>query len=342
MKITGKKLQNEILILADKRPGTAAQAIGLAEEIAKKASVSYKIINLDYGFLSSLPNVFLSESLLRLTRNSRKEILELSHLPSLVISAGRRSAPIALHLKKESKNQTKIIQIMNPNLDFKKFDFVILPKHDEVSEERFPNLITTIGALTRVDEKRLASESKKFPELEKITKIKIALLVGGSSNKTKFTAESAKKLAKISADLAKKMNATLLILNSRRTGAELNKALKSGLSGDCQFFDWEEVKEKNPYFAILNCADFFVITGDSVSMISECCSTGKPVYIFDEAEISSAKHRIFHQELVGQNYARKLFENFVLENFLPKKLCETKRVAGLILLAGRAESRPGE
>ena len=40
MKITGKKLQNEILILADKRPGTAAQAIGLAEEIAKKASVS--------------------------------------------------------------------------------------------------------------------------------------------------------------------------------------------------------------------------------------------------------------------------------------------------------------
>jgi len=342
MKITSKKLQNKILILADKRPGTAAQAIGLAEEIAKKANLRYKIINLDYGFLSSLPNVFLSESLLRLTRNSRKETLELSHLPSLVISAGRRSAPIALHLKKESKNQTKIIQIMNPNLDFKKFDFVILPKHDEVNEERFPNLITTIGALTRVDEKILASESKKFPELEKITKIKIALLVGGSSNKTKFTTESAKKLAKISADLAKKMNATLLILNSRRTGVELNESLKSGLSGDCQFFDWKEVKEKNPYFAILNCADFFVITGDSVSMISECCSTGKPVYIFDEAEISSAKHRIFHQELVEQNYARKLFENFVLENFLPRKLCETKRVAGLILLAGQAESRPGE
>ncbi len=326
MKITDKKLQNEILILADKRPGTAAQAIGLAEEIG----ISYKIINLDYGFLSFLPNIFLSSSLLRLTNDSKKKILELEHLSSLVISAGRRSAPIALNLKKQSKNQTKIIQIMNPNLDFKKFDFVILPKHDEVSEEKFPNLITTIGALSRVDEKRLESESEKFPELKKITKIKIALLVGGSSNKTKFTAESAKKLAKISSDLAKKMNATLLILNSRRTDEELNKALKSSLSGDFQFFDWEEVREKNPYFAILSAADFFVITGDSVSMISECCSTGKSVYIFDEAEISSAKHRLFHQELVGQNYARKLCGNFVLENFLPKKLCETKRVAKLI------------
>ncbi len=205
MQKEGKKLQNEIWILADKRPGTAAQAIGLAEEIG----LSYKIINLDYSFFSSLPNIFLSDSLLRLTADSKKKILKADCLPSHVISAGRRSAPIALYLKKESKNQAKIIQIMNPNLDFKKFDFVILPKHDEVSEEKFPNLITTIGALTRVDEKRLASESEKFPELKKITKTKIALLVGGSSNKTKFTVESAKKLAKISSDLAKKMDATL-------------------------------------------------------------------------------------------------------------------------------------
>ena len=71
MKITDKKLQNEILILADKRPGTAAQAIGLAEEIG----ISYKIINLDYGFLSFLPNIFLSSSLLRLTNDSKKKIL---------------------------------------------------------------------------------------------------------------------------------------------------------------------------------------------------------------------------------------------------------------------------
>jgi len=329
-----KILKNEVWILTDNRPGTSAQAIGLAEEIAEEIKFSRQVINLDYGFLSNLPNVLLSDSLLRLTPKSRKEILKLKHLPSLVISAGRRAAPIALYLKKISKNQTKIIQIMNPNLDFKKFDSVVLPKHDGVNEKNFPNLITTIGSLTRVDEKRLENEAQKFPDLQKITKTKIALLFGGSSNKTKFEVESAKKLAKISANLAVKMNATLLVLNSRRTSNELNEALKSQLSNqenlDFQFFDWNEVKNKNPYFAILAGADFFVISGDSVSMISECCSIGKPVYIFDEAEISSPKHRRFHEELIAHGYAQKLTsEGF--KNFSAKKLEETKRVAKLIL-----------
>lgn len=334
LKLVPKIAQNEVLVLIDNRPGTATQAIGLAEEIG----LPYKTIKLDYGFLSSLPNFFLSDSLLHLTKKTREEIFGLESLPSLVISAGRRAAPVALYLKKITKNQIKIAQIMNPNLDFKKFTWVILPKHDNFEEEKFPNLITTVGSLTRVDSKRLESESKKFPELQKITKTKIALLVGGSSNKTKFGPESTKKLAEISSNLAKKMNATLLILNSRRTSVELNEALKTSLSSqenlDFQFFDWSEVKDKNPYFAILACADFFVISGDSVSMISECCSTGKQVYIFDEAKISSAKHRRFHEELIAQNYARKLTGSF--ENFFVKKLEETKRVATCITSSMRS------
>ena len=329
MQIEDKKIQNEIWILADKRPGTAAQAIGLAEEMG----LPYKIIDLDYSLFASLPNIFLSSSLIRLTEGSRREVVESGHFPKIVISAGRRSAPIALYLKEASKNQTKIVQIMNPNLDFKKFDFVILPQHDGLKEENFSNLITTIGALSRVDDERLVSEAKKFPELQKITKRKITLLLGGSSNKTEFTAKSAEKLTKIISNIAKKMDATLLVLNSRRSSPEVNQAVKSSLEGqnglDYQFFDWNEMKGENPYFAVLNCSDFFVITGDSVSMISECCSTGKPVYIFDEEEISSPKHRRFHEELVVKNYAKKLSPE-PLEDFSPEKLAETKRVANLI------------
>ena len=68
-------------------------------------------------------------------------------------------------------------------------------------------------------------------------------------------------------------------------------------------------------------------------MISECCSTGKPVYIFDEKEISSKKHRKFHQNLIAENYAKKLSRNiYELEkNYSSKKLLETKRVANLII-----------
>ena len=36
----------------------------------------------------------------------------------------------------------------------------------------------------------------------------------------------------------------------------------------------------NPYYAMLRISDFFVVTGDSISILSEVCSTGKPVYVY--------------------------------------------------------------
>ncbi len=316
-------MKDEILILADDRAGTASQAIGLARELG----FEYRIINLSYSIFSLLPNFLFSSSLLRLKLNSQKEIKKINYTPRLVISAGRRSAPIALYIKNKLP-KIKIIQIMNPNLDFKKFDFVILPKHDGISEKNFSNVITTIGALTKINDEQIILEQEKFASwFANINKPKIALLVGGSSKKTEFTEESAKKLAKIISKSYK--NEMVLVLTSRRTDTNISKSLKQNLKCDFKFYDWNELKE-NPYLAILGYADFFIITGDSVSMISEACSTGKPVYIFDDKKISSKKHKKFHQELFAGNFAKKFNENFEVENFVPHKLEETKRVAFLI------------
>ncbi len=322
------QLRDEIWILDDGRPGTISQSIGLAEEIG----FDYKIIKLDYSFFILLPNFFLSSSLIRLKNSCAKKLQEQTHFPRLIISAGRRCATIALYLKKKSQNKSKVIQIMNPNLDFKKFDLVVLPKHDGLSEKDFPNLVTSIGALTKINEKIIAQEQKKFaPWFCDIKKNKIALLVGGSSKGGEFELESAIKLAKNSSEIAKNMDATLLILNSRRTGDALTNAIKSNLDCDFKFFDWEEIKNNNPYLAILGEADFFVISGDSVSMISECCSTGKPTYIFDEKNISSKKHRRFHQNLFDENFARIFSSDLSrLEKFSSKRLQETKRIALIV------------
>jgi mitochondrial fission protein ELM1 len=128
-------LKDEIWILSDNRAGTVSQSIGLALELG----MSYKIIDLKYSFFSALPNWILSSSFLRISSKTKKIFEDLNYSPKLIISAGRRSAPIALHLKKLSHSQTKIVQIMNPNLNFKKFDFVILPKHDNlVGLTQFP------------------------------------------------------------------------------------------------------------------------------------------------------------------------------------------------------------
>jgi mitochondrial fission protein ELM1 len=321
-------IKDEIWILSDNRPGTVSQAIGLAKEIG----FEYKIIDLEYSIFASLPNFILSSSPFRLSIFNRQEFQNSRHLPRLIISAGRRCAPIALFLKKLSQNQTKIIQIMHPNLSFKKFDLVILPKHDGYKEDRFNNLVTTIGALNKINQNDILSEREKFANyFANIEKTKIALMLGGSSNKTQFTAESAINLAKIMSKIAKNMDATLLVLSSRRTDEELLEALKSNLNCDFKFFDYAKIKDENPYLAIVGYADFFVITGDSVSMISECCSVGKSVYIFDEKNISTKKHRRFHHNLFDENYAKKLTRNLKkLTEFSPKILQETKRIAAII------------
>lgn len=323
-----QNIKNEIWILADNRPGTFSQGIGLAEELG----IEHKVIHLTYSAFSKLPNFILSNSQLRLSSKSKEYLNNFNYLPKIIISAGRRSAPIALYLQKKSHNQTKIIQIMNPGLNFKKFDFVILPKHDNIKSSLYPNLITTIGALTKINEKAIKLEQEKFSsEFQNINKTKIALLLGGSSHKTEFTKASAEKLSKMVNQITKNMDATLLVLNSRRTSDEITNVVKENLDCDFKFFDWKTSENKNPYLAILGYSDFFIVTGDSISMISECASTGKPLYIFDEENISAKKYRHFHKNLFDENYAKKLDENlYMLENFSQKKLQETKKVSDII------------
>jgi len=50
---------------------------------------------------------------------------------------------------------------------------------------------------------------------------------------------------------------------------------------------------ENPYIGLLAHADALVVTGDSVNMLSEAASTGKPVHVVG-LEGGSAKFRRFH------------------------------------------------
>ncbi len=323
-----QNIKDEIWIIVDNRPGNYSQAIGLANEIGFES----RIINISYGFFSFLPNFILGSSLLGVTRATKDKLKSFGYFPKLIISAGRRSAPVALHIKKQSQNRSKIAQIMNPEFAHEKFDFIILPSHDKISG-RHKNIVRTLGSLTKTNEQAINAECEKFSSwFCDYQKTKIAVLIGGDSKNTKLAKESAIKLIKKSCEIAKNMNAKLLILNSRRTSAEVTKSIKSKLYGDFKFFNWKEITNgENPYLAIVGFSDFFIATGDSVSMISEACSTGKPLYIFDEKNISSMKHKKFHQELIAQNYAKRINKTTcLLEKFSAKKLQETKRVAMII------------
>jgi uncharacterized protein len=310
-----------IWVLADDRAGNSSQAIGLAESLNRP----FEIKKISYSFFSKLPNFLKINGLIGITQNTKNSLLNQNQKPKIIISSGRKTAPLALFLKKYY-HADFTIHIMNSGGNLNKFDLVILPKHDRISGK---NIITSIGSLNRVNDELMADDYKKFAsQFEKIKSPKIALIIGGSSKKKIFDINSAEILVKICINIAKNMNGNFLVTTSRRTDKTVIWKFKNELKKYCgYFFEWQE-NLPNPYFAILQAADYIIVTGDSMSMCSESCATGKPVYIFNPNEICTKKHLRLHQNLFDEGYAHKLENGTTkLKTGDGKKLNETSRIA---------------
>ena len=151
--------------------------------------------------------------------------------------------------------------------------------------------------------KKLSDEKKHWSaKLKKYPSNRVGLIVGGATKDKPFTVEMAERLV---SDTLKLNPKSLLITTSRRTPKEVVAVLKEKLSEPKFFYTFGD-KDENPYFGILSMSDMIVVTGDSMSMCTECCATGVPVYIFAPEQMIGKKHARFHQSLYHQGYARPL------------------------------------
>ena len=92
-----------------------------------------------------------------------------------------------------------------------------------------------------------------------------------------------------------------MLTPSRRTGKEVQAILRERLA-DLPGVVWNGEGD-NPYLAFLARADHIVVTCDSVSMASEACSTGKPVYVYDLPG-GSVKFARFHRIMREAGYTQ--------------------------------------
>jgi hypothetical protein len=66
------------------------------------------------------------------------------------------------------------------------------------------------------------------------------------------------------------------------------ETFRANLTVPAYLFLWSKEATENPYFAFLGLADAHIVTGDSMSMLTEACATRKPVHIFDLGEGTNA------------------------------------------------------
>ncbi|MBQ7413652.1 MAG: mitochondrial fission ELM1 family protein [Alphaproteobacteria bacterium] len=283
-----------VWILADDRAGNVNQLLGIAEALGEP----FERIDIRYDRWIKLPNLVRGKSLIGLDAESRNKIK--GPWPDVVLSAGRRSFPVARYIRKQSGNRTRIVQLMNPGCaGFKEASLVVLPAHDGY-QGKSKNVLVVTGTPHRVSRARLIQERQKWePVFRDYPHRRLSLIVGGATKNNPFTIEMAHDLV---AGVQALKPASILVTTSRRTPNEVVQTLANTLPQPFFFYRFGD-KTENPYFGLLACADEIVVTGDSMSMCSECCATGVPVHIFAPDQMMSPKHKRFHQTLYREGYA---------------------------------------
>lgn len=309
-----KRYKSCWIITDEGKTGTENQCIGLAEALDLSYTLKRVSARTLWRFLP--PKAWL---------NPLQCLNEEIHppWPSIIIGAGRvSSAPVA-YIREASQGRTKAIQILNPYLNPKRFDWVIAPSHDKLSGN---NVLSTMGALNKITEEKLEEGIKQFrPLMKDLPRPLIAVLVGGSNKAYKLTVAVVDRLIDQLKDLVTSKGVGLTVSISRRTGDLLTDRIRAGLKG-LPAVIWDGTGP-NPYYGFLGLADGFLVTQDSVSMISEACFTGKPVYTI-QLEGHSDKFDRFHGALQRQGYTRPFEGTFETWTYPP--LRETQRIANLI------------
>lgn len=323
-----------IWALVDGRPGNNSQILGVCEALG----VPFVIKNIHYNKLGRIPNIFKGKTLLGITKAAKKEICP--PWPDIVISVARKMESTALYIKKHSP-KTKLVHIQKPDLPFHHFDIIAMPEHDLKGDggnrkpesffkgEHGSKIIITPGAPNRITEKLLLEAKEKWEtKFGDLLHPRIAVLVGGDNKLNKFTDAHAEDLAdKVNKLLEESGGGSLMVTTSRRTPPEAINILKEKLSSPKFFYDFRDGGE-NPYTGLLACADVIIPSGDSVSMCSESCTTGKPVYIYSPKGLTSKKHDRFIETIIAKGYARALGASRETWSYTP--LDDSKAIADFI------------
>ena len=287
---------DSIWVLTDDRAGNRSQALAVAERLGR----SFTLKEITYTAWARLPNPFLGASLLGLGPQARASIVP--PWPNLVIAAGRRTAPVALAIKRYSQGTARLVQIMNPGARAETFDLIAVPSHD--TPLAGANVVTIVGAPHGLTPAVLAAARERWlKELEALPAPRIAMIVGGSTRRRQFTEAMAEELGSRASAMAGAAGGSLMVATSRRTGAPATVALLGAIGCPYRAYRWGDAGE-NPYQGFLACADAVVVTGDSVSMCSEACAPGVPVQVFQPQALTTQKHARFHGDLFEGGFAK--------------------------------------
>jgi uncharacterized protein len=275
-------------ILSEGFAGLQAQALGLAEAAGLQPELRVLAPRAPWKWLAPslwpAPLVAVADAVC-------------APLPGLVIGSGGVAAAVGAALR---GNGRSVVQVQHPRMDPRRFDLIVVNRHDELTG---PNIVVTRTALHRVTPARLAEAAQRWgPHFEHLKRPLVAVLVGGSNGRFRLDAAVGGGLAGQLAAMMRHDGVGVAVTPSRRTAAAVTRVLTEALL-PLGGYVWDGSGD-NPYFGMLALADAIVVTMDSVSMVSEAVATEAPV-LLAALPGRSRRNRLFIDVLLAEGRVRE-------------------------------------
>ncbi len=309
-----------VLVLNDARPGHLNQSLAVADLIRKaRTTQGYslddtKVAVLDVKFKNDFSKLLLSacsnlsswrcHGCMRclkacLEEGSYKNLM--AAYADFVVSAGSNLAPVNAFMALEN-NAKNIVVMKQRNVHLNKFSLAIIQRHD--NPRRRKNVVAVDIAPNSIDDERIRSESEILRKrLVLKANARIGLLIGGDNPDYTLTDGLINRVIDAASKTADELDAEILVTTSRRTPPKVEKILKERLSRNprCRLLVIaNEVNFKEAVAGILGLSDLVLVSGESISMVSEAISAGKRVAVFN---LEKAVPALTKQDRAIKNFA---------------------------------------
>tara|TARA_B100001123_G_scaffold296885_1_gene331173 strand:- start:3 stop:950 length:948 start_codon:yes stop_codon:yes gene_type:complete len=300
------------LLLTEGMHGMISQVEGMAK--ALNAEYSHKIVRLSFPW-NLIPPKFTPVS--QIVLKDRIYITN-DDIPDIIISCGRKSVITSIFLKRKN-SKIFTIHIQDPKVNFKNFDAIVAPEHDNL---RGDNIYSSKGAIHYITELEINNAKKYLANKIKSERI-VTLILGGPNKYYSFNSNQIINIFNQIKSIFISNGYKAIIIPSMRTPKKIiDLAVKE--MGSCSYVVTKI--DKQAYLSAYALANYVVVTCDSTSMISEAATSCKPIFVAHmEAKRNNYRFKKFYELFKQMGIIRDLGEK--VEIWTYNKHNEAQRIA---------------
>lgn len=327
-----------IWALCDGRAGNDNQTLGVAH------ACGGRVLPLRIGFnpAVSLAKLGLAPAWTAVDDASRASLKD-APAPDVIIGAGGRLSAAAHYAKTTLAPYALRVQILLPPRITRDTDLLVHPLHDvprnvprSVQTLRIAGAPNRIGALLPAASEGGGARLRAFLRVRRGDTL-AAIFLGGAVKGVKPPgASEAQHVRACLEKMADKGDADVFVfVVSRRTPKPFTALLQSYFP-EAFFLGGKNDDGRFSAVDAYAAADALCVTADSVSMCSEACSSGKPVFLLRFAGCMKRKHVMFSEFLLTDGYAEDMDGYLVRGSAKPRGLSgkilrDTENVAETVL-----------